>query len=160
MTQQVYCVIRKTWVAALPEELVRQKLLSYMIHHLGYPLSYLALEKELRQMPHLALSNQKIPNRRADLICFGKDIHPLFPLYPLLLVECKAIKLSSKVIDQVVGYNHSLQAYFVAIANEQEIKTGWYDKQKQEYVFVDTLPSYQDLLSSAIVGESRLSRNR
>lgn len=148
LTEQVYCLIRKTWVAAQPEELVRQRLLSHMIHNLGFPPSYLVLEKELRQMPHLEANSQQIPDRRADLICFGKDIHPKFPLYPLLLVECKAIKLSSKVIDQVVGYNHSMQAYFVAIANGQEIKTGWYDKEKKEYTFVNDLPRYTELLGA------------
>lgn len=145
---RMICQIRKTQVAASPEELVRQGLLSLMIHQLGYPPSYLVLEKELCQMPHLECHPQHIPDRRADLICFGKGIHPKHALYPLLLVECKAVKLTRKVWDQVVGYNHFLQAYFIAIANGEEIKTGWYDKDRKEYVFINTLPCYADLLSS------------
>lgn len=147
-SHQIYCHIRKIWVAALPEELVRQRLVSHMIHNLGFPPSYLVLEKELRQMPHLIQDQRQFPDRRADLICFGKDIHHKHTLYPLLLVECKAIKLTSKVFDQVVGYNHFLQAYFIAIVNEHEIKTGWYDQKKKEYVFVNNLPDYMTLLSS------------
>jgi hypothetical protein len=146
--EQIYCLIRKIWVAALPEELVRQRLLSHMIHTLGFPPSYLVLEKELRQMPHLTLNDYKIPDRRADLICFGKEIHPQHSLYPLLLVECKAVHLTSKVINQVVGYNYFIKAHFVAIANSQEIKTGWYDKEKKEHVFINTLPSYEGLLNT------------
>lgn len=144
----MYCLLRKTWVAAQPEELVRQKLLSQMIHHLGYPPGYLFLEKELKQMPHIALNAKGFPERRADLICFGKGIHPHHSLYPLLLVECKAVKLTSKVVDQVVGYNHYVQAYFIAIVNGEEMKTGWYQKEKNGYHFVDALPSYQELIKA------------
>lgn len=142
---QLYCPIRKLWVAALPEEVIRQKLVLQMIQQLGFPESCLVLEKGLSQMPHLALSGKEIPKRRADLICFSKGIHPYHDLYPLLLIECKAVKLTHKVINQVAGYNHFLQAYFIAIANEDEIKTGWYDAQSKDYVFVDYLPSYQQL---------------
>lgn len=145
--QQIYCHLRKIWVAALPEELVRQRLLLHMINNLNFPLSLLVLEKELRQMPHLEGDLGQFPNRRADLICFGKDIHPKYALYPLLLIECKAVKLTSKVVDQVVGYNHFLQACFIAIVNAEEIKTAWYDQEKKEYTFVNTLPDYATLLA-------------
>ena len=144
--QQIYCHLRKMWVTALPEELVRQRLISYMVNQLNFPQSYLVLEKELRQMPHLDGDLQQFPDRRADLICFSKDIHPRHTLYPLLLIECKAVKLTSKVVDQVVGYNHFLQAYFIAIVNSDEIRTGWYDREKKEYTFINTLPDYTSLL--------------
>lgn len=145
-TQQIYCHLRKMWVAALPEEIVRQRLLSHMVNHLNFPQNYLVLEKELRQMPHLSGDLRQFPDRRADLICFGKDIHPSHALYPLLLIECKAVKLTSKVIDQVVGYNHFLQAYFIAIVNADEIKTGWYNRETKEYSFVNTLPDFATLM--------------
>jgi Type I restriction enzyme R protein N terminus (HSDR_N) len=144
----LYCQIRKELVAALPEELVRQKLVDYMIRDLAYPEGLIAVEKGLSQMPHLILKGQKIPKRRADIICYGKGIHPQHNLYPLLLVECKAIKLTPKVINQVSGYNHYLQAYFICIANKAEIRTGWYDRNKKEYAFIDYLPRYEQLLRS------------
>lgn len=147
--QQIYCIVRKAWVAAQPEELVRQHLLAHMVHRLSYPMGNLVLEKELRQMPHLIGREGNVPNRRADIICFAKGNHPDHSLYPLLLVECKAVKLTSKVIDQVVGYNHYLGACFIAIANGQEIKTGWYDGEKNEYTFIDTLPDYSTLATKA-----------
>lgn len=150
MEEKVYCLIRKQHVAALPEEKIRQRLISLMIEALGFPFPYLAIEKNLKQMPHLQLTSQKIPNRRADLICYSKDIHPVHSLYPLLLVECKAVPLKDAVIQQVVSYNQFLKAYFIAVANEKEVKTGWFDHQKKRYVFVEGMPCYQDLLKSVV----------
>lgn len=146
--ERIYCLVRKIWVAASPEEIIRQQLVSHMIHHLGYPVSYLALEKELRRVPHLELSDKSIPDRRADLICFGKNIHPIHPLYPLLLVECKAVKITSRTLNQVAGYNHHLGAYFIAVVNGQEVRTGWLDAASKEYRFVNNLPTYTQLLQS------------
>lgn len=148
MTDQIYCPIRKSWVAALPEEIIRQRLISYMVRDLFFPPAYLVVEQGLHQLPHLALKDhKKTPKRRIDLLCYGKDIHPSHSLYPLLIVECKAVPLTDKVLNQVAGYNHFLQSYFIAVANEQEIRTGWYDPQKSSYQFINTLPTFNDLLA-------------
>ncbi len=144
---QIFCLIRKEWVAASPEERVRQQLVGQMIHHLGYPFAYIAVEKELRQMPHLALTDN-IPDRRIDVVCFAKGIHPQCELYPLLLIECKAVALTSKVMNQVVGYNHYVKAYFLAVANQEEVKVGWYNPSEKKYQFANYLPAYADLLGS------------
>lgn len=137
-TQQLYCQIRRTWVASLPEENVRQGVLSLLIDQLGYPLGCIALEKSLQQMPHLAGKGLKLPTRRADIVCFTKD------LTPLLLIECKAVPLTDKVINQAIGYNYFLAAPFVGVANAEHIRTGWYDPHKGAYTFVDGIPSYRE----------------
>lgn len=146
LNRQVFCPIRKLWVKATPEEIVRQNLLQQMIEALDYPFSYIAVEKELSQMPHV--STKEIPLRRADILCYGKDIHPHYSLYPLLLVECKAVKLTPKFINQVTGYNHFIQAYFVAVANQHEVQTGWYDPSQKKYIFTPYLPSFKQLTQS------------
>lgn len=151
---RIYDPIRKIAVLALPEEKVRQKLINRMIKELGFPKSYLAIEKDLCSLEHLkkeALSTK----RRADIICFAKDIHPNFTLYPLLMIECKAFKLSKKTIDQVVGYNHLIKAYFVAIANEYEIITIWYNIKEKKYKSVNFLPSYSELTQMVKYARSR-----
>lgn len=136
-------------MASLPEELIRQRLLRHMLEDKGFPASLIAVEKALKQMPHLSGVNPLyIPSRRADIICYGKGIHPEYDLYPLLLIECKAVKLTPRVINQVAGYNQFVKAFFIAIVNDHEIQTGWFDSKKKEYVFVKTLPSYQDLMFS------------
>lgn len=149
--KEVYCAIRKKWVKGLPEELVRQNLIAQMVHSLHYPIPLLSIEYPLEQLPHLASSALAIPDRRPDLICFAKNIHPDHALYPLLLVECKAVPLTSKVLQQVAGYNYFVQAYFIAIVNETEKKTGWYDPATQGYMFVDRLLSYPELLQSVTI---------
>jgi len=142
--EPIFCQVRREWVAATPEEGVRQHILGQMLQK-GYPLAGIAVEKSMRHMPHLSTYNGHIPERRFDIVCFSKGIHPEFSLYPLLLVECKAVKLSDKVINQVVGYNHFVGAFFVCIVNQLEIKTGSYDAASRGYKFVDYMPSYHDL---------------
>lgn len=147
----IYCPIRKEWVAALPEEHVRQRMLLHMINDCGFPLSLIAVETSLKQLPHLAATDlHQIPNRRADIICFAKQQNSVGGLYPLLTVECKAVKLTPKVINQVVGYNYFVKASFVVIVNQTEIRTGWYDKSHETYTFVNYLPSYRDLMASLV----------
>lgn len=141
----IICAARKIAVELTPEEQVRQNLLSLMVNQLGYPSGYLAVEKELSQIPHLSLREVKLPSRRADIICFGRGNEPNSPLLPLLLIECKAIKLSLKVINQVIGYNYFVQSPFIAVANAQEIRFGACDPRTGEYSFLPYLPRYQDL---------------
>lgn len=157
----IYCLIRKEFVASLPEEVIRQRFLRHMLEDKGFPASLIAVEKALKQMPHLSGMNpMHIPSRRADIICYGKGIHPGYDLYPLLLIECKAVKLTSRVINQVAGYNQFVKAFFIAIVNDCEIQTGWFDPKKKEYVFTKALPSYQDLMFSLSGVDSFLLRER
>ncbi len=128
--------VRNCFVAATPEERVRQKWLQAMISDLGYPREFLAVEKELRHLPHL-LHDPHVPERRADIICFARGIHAEHPLYPLLLIECKQDILSAKALDQVMAYNYYVGAPFVAAVNGTHIimNRG-----------LHTLPSYQELM--------------
>jgi Type I restriction enzyme R protein N terminus (HSDR_N) len=142
----LFCQVRSKWVKSTPEELVRQRCLHFMINDLGYPRAQIVLEKELRQMPHLTLK-RNLPRRRADILCFSKKFPAGSDLYPLLLVECKALKLTDKVINQVTSYNQFLGASFVAVVNPEEIRIGWYDDKAQEYVFVNEWIHYNDLVN-------------
>lgn len=138
-------------MAAAPEEKVRQKLLDHMVRKLRFPANGLAVEKSLDQLPHLQNSPIELPQRRADIVYQGNDIHAEWPIYPLLLVECKAVPLTDATIRQVTGYNYYLKSYFVAIANDREIKMGWFDKDKQDYEFIPFLPPYEQLLRSLVI---------
>lgn len=143
---QLFCAVRKQWVAALPEEMVRQRILKHMIEDKGYPLSLIAVEQSLRLLPHLSQEiRRSVPNRRADIVCF---VPAASTLHPLLIIECKAIKLSASVINQIVGYNHFVRSHFIAIANQEEIRTGWYHAGNQEYAFSPFLPTYAEMCSA------------
>lgn len=145
MSNLLFDPVRKVRVLPLPEEIIRQKLINKMINQLGYPISLLAIEKDLSNLPHLL--NKKFPSqkRRADIICFAKGINSDFSIYPLLMIECKACKLTKKTIDQVLGYNHFVRSYFVSIANEKEIITFWYSIKKKQYSHINFLPGYEQL---------------
>jgi len=144
----LYCPVRKSWCKALPEEVVRINLINRMIGELAFPDHSLAVEKELRHLPHLELGIQ-VPDRRADILCFAKGIHPKIDLYPLLMIECKSVKITDKVIGQVVGYNHYVHACYVCVANQDEIRTGWRNRQGT-YDFISFLPSYEQLKSQLL----------
>ncbi|NGX47135.1 MAG: hypothetical protein K1000chlam3_00506 [Chlamydiae bacterium] len=136
----LYDPFRKLWVAALPEEVVRQKLLHVMITQLGFPKNFLVVEKQLSELPHLS-GMVGLPKRRADILCFAKEIHAQFPLFPLLLVECKEGKVGEEAAAQALGYNHYVQAPYVAIAGENEVRL----VHPQRLSF---LPKYSELLES------------
>jgi len=142
---ELFCPIRRERVADLPEERVRQRLIDKMTTGLGYPPQSLAVEKALSQFPHL-VHQKSLPDCRVDIACFAKGIHPRHEIFPLLIVECKAVPLSAKVVEQVVGYNYYCGAPFVAVANESSLRLGW--RGEDGYEFVETLPSYQELVSS------------
>lgn len=138
---KLYDPIRKSWVKQTPEELVRQKWIHYMIHELEYPVSLLSVEKELSQLPHL--KGLPIPKRRFDIVAFWKNSST--ELIPLLIIECKARPLTPTFARQVTGYNASVQAPFVAIANAHQILTGKYDEESASFQFTEGLPSYRKM---------------
>ena len=148
----IYDEIRKKWITATPEELVRQSLLKKMMGELSFPRELIAVEKSLKEMPHLShYHSLALPSRRMDIVCFGKGIHPKFSLYPLLVIECKEDQKEAKsAMDQVMGYNHYLQAYFVAVAHPGGVEVGY--KDSHQYSFLSYLPSFQDLLQSVMRG--------
>lgn len=143
--------IRNCFVPALPEEKIRQRLISFMIGPLGFPKSYLSVEKDIKSLPHMENREFISNKRRIDLLCFANGIHSEYELYPLVIIECKAIPLSEQVVAQVLGYNHYVQAPFCAIVNAFEIKTFWKDRGTDKIQIVNFLPSYKELVEKSKV---------
>jgi sulfur carrier protein ThiS len=135
--REVFDEIRSCWVAATPEEIVRQLWIKKMVQELGFPKELIAVEKELKALPHLA--SAPVPDRRIDVLCFTNTES----LVPLLLMECKAEQILPKAIEQVMGYNLYVQAPFVAIANDREICF------RYNQCILNRLPSYTELLAYA-----------
>jgi hypothetical protein len=136
--------VRLCWVKATPEEQIRQCWLKWMIHGLQYPKELLVVEKELKELPHLY--GRKVPERRLDILCYGKGIHPCFPLYPLVMIECKDERLTDEAVDQVIGYNHYVKAYFIAVVNFDETRLGFFNTNEKEYQFYSVFPSFKELM--------------
>lgn len=144
--EELFDPFRKRWVKATPEERVRQKWLQVLQVQLGFPKELIAVEKELKELAHISSAP---PDRRADILCFAKGIHPEHSLYPILLIECKEnIKEESQAIEQVIGYNHFVNAYFVAALCDEGCKFGFFDKELKSYKFFPSIPSYIQLVRS------------
>ncbi len=152
---RLYDPIRRSWVERTPEEEVRQQLIDQMIHALQFPKSLVVVEKELEQLPHLQGKVWPAQKRRIDILAFGRQIHPHYSLYPLLMIECKAEADLKMAIEQIIGYNYYVRSYFLSVANQKEVKTFWYDKQKKEYLFIPRLLSYREMMKECAPCKSR-----
>ena len=119
----IFDIIRKQYVTLTPEEWVRQ----HCVHLLAntYPKELIAVEGSLE------VNKQK---KRFDILVYDKE------LKPFLLVECKRteVEITQKTIDQVLAYNHTLNAPNVFLTN------GLYHfilaKQGNNYSFQSNLP--------------------
>lgn len=115
-----------------------------MIHQLGFPRELIVVEKELKELPHLQRLTP--PDRRLDILCYTRDFQPL------LLIECKqggaktCQNFLDRALEQVIGYNDCVQASFIALACDSEIRVGYRESASQRYVFGNALPQYQELI--------------
>lgn len=102
----IFDEVRKKWVVLTPEEWVRQNFLQYLVQVKKYPASLIAVEKEI------ILGDIK---KRFDIVVYDKTHQPF------MIVECKEmeVKLDSKVLDQVLRYNITLQVPLLVVTNGQ-----------------------------------------
>jgi len=139
--QEIFDPIRQKWILATPEEIVRQKCISYLVENCSFPLEVISVEKKLSELPSLCERKKSLPERRLDVLCFGPEL-----AFPLLLIECKAIALQDKMLSQVWGYNAFIGAPFVALVNDKEIRMGWEENGESRYR--DFIPTYQELIKA------------
>lgn len=133
--------VRKNLIYITPEETVRQKVISYLIDVLDVPAEMISVEAHLS---HYGVKS----NRRADIIVHGADDAGI--LRPVAIVECKApgIILGEKAADQITDYCNSLGCDFAMMVNDCESFTYHYDEKRDEYVQIDGLPKYTELLEN------------
>ena len=133
--------VRKKLIYITPEETVRQKIISYLIDVLGVPAEMISVEAHLS---HYGVRSK----RRADIIVHGTDSEGV--LRPVAIVECKApgIILGEKAADQITDYCNSLGCDFAMMVNDCESFTYHYDEKRNEYIQIDGLPKYSELLEN------------
>ena len=97
-------MVRKKWVLLTPEEHVRQLLVHYLVHSMGYPQGVIALEKSL-----LIAGRTK----RFDMVVYSRN-H-----VPWMLIECKApeVAISEHSLVQALHYHSLLQAAYIVLCN-------------------------------------------
>lgn len=142
LTRKIFDEVRKIWVKATPEEQVRQLWLQRMSRDLGYPRELIVVERAIKELPHLA--SAEVPDRRLDILCYGKGGDSA--LFPLLLIECKDERITEGALNQVIGYNHYIGAHFTAAVNQAEVRFRYFDKAKNQYIFCDFLPTFKELM--------------
>lgn len=121
--------LRKKYFVLTPEEWVRQHFVQYLIDKKKYPVSLIALEKQL------TINNRK---KRTDILIFNANGNPD------IIVECKAphIKISQDTFDQIARYNLKLKANYLIVTNGLEHFYCKMDFKNETYIFLKDIPNY------------------
>lgn len=136
---KILCVVRTSWVTATPEEKLRQTILRYMLGKGGYPKGCVAVE--------VLVGGSS--GRRADIVVYTNT--PSKGFSPLFIVECKAVKLTPSMLQQVGGYNYFFEAPFIALANAEESYWGWLDSTTKSYRLQWGFPSFKELTEMSLL---------
>ena len=122
--------LRKKYMVLTPEEWVRQHFVRFLIDNKNYPISLIALEKQL------LVNNRK---KRSDILVFNTTGEPE------ILVECKApqIRITQATFDQIARYNLKLKANYLIVTNGLEHFYCKMDFENKKYVFLKEVPDYK-----------------
>lgn len=125
----IFDKLRKKYTVLTPEEWVRQHFVNFLIEEKNYPISLIALEKQL------VINNKK---KRTDILIFNKEGNHH------IIVECKApsIKITQDTFDQIARYNLKLKADFLIVTNGLEHFFCKMDFEKETYIFLKDVPNY------------------
>lgn len=128
----IFDVIRRRYVALTPEEWVRQHFVHFLIAHKKYPATLMSNEVLLD------LNGMK---KRCDTILYKKD------LLAQMIIEYKAphIEITQKVFTQISNYNLVLKVDYLIVSNGIDHYCCKMDYDKQTYVFLTDIPSYDQL---------------
>jgi len=126
--EQIFCIIRKRWILITPEEWVRQNFLLYLTEVLQYPVSLIAVEKQLM------LGDLK---KRFDIVVYDQQ-----KTTPFIIVECKEmnVQLTESVLQQALRYNSQMQAPFLLITNGSHCFG--FEKREDSFSEIDFIPSF------------------
>jgi len=122
--------LRKKYFVLTPEEWVRQHFVQFLIDEKKYPVSLIALEKQL------TINNLK---KRTDIVIYNKLGDPD------IIVECKAphIKITQATFDQIARYNLKLKANYLIVTNGLEHFFCKMDFENEPYIFLKDIPDYK-----------------
>lgn len=131
--EQLFCPFRRKYVAATPEEAVRQTFLRALVEQYGYPQSLIGVEVPIAVGAGV--------DKRCDAVVYSKT------LQPLMLLEFKAehVALTADVLDQAAVYNTTLHAPYLILANGKQTVVASVDSERQ-IKFLNYIPSWNQLL--------------
>jgi len=122
--------LRKKYFVLTPEEWVRQHFVQFLIKEKKYPISLIAIEKQL------TINNLK---KRTDIVIYNKLGNPD------IIVECKApqIKITQATFDQIARYNLKLKANYLIVTNGLDHFFCKMDVENETYIFLKDIPDYK-----------------
>lgn len=122
----IRCIARKKWVIITPEEWVRQNFILYLTEVMHYPLSLMAVEKQIT-LGELS--------KRFDIVVYKND-------QPWMLVECKEmnVPITAETFSQLLRYNISLQAAVFVLTNGTSCFA--FEKKDKAVLSLDALPAF------------------
>ena len=123
---KIFCICRKKWVSLKPEEWVRQNFILFLSEVLKYPVSLIAVEKQIKLGPL---------KKRFDLVVFKNS-------EPFILIECKemGVPLSENVLTQALSYYSEIQAKYLLITNGNQ--TLAFQKNGGKLTEADEIPAF------------------
>ncbi|MCC8044863.1 MAG: type I restriction enzyme HsdR N-terminal domain-containing protein [Clostridiales bacterium] len=132
--------IRQKLIYITPEETVRQTVISYLVNEVHVPKQMLLVEEHLS---HYGIKSKK----RADIIIHKLDTDD--KLAPVAIVECKApdVRLDEKALEQLMGYCDAIGVDYALLTNGEEKISIRYNPKSDNYMVIESLPSYNDILS-------------
>ncbi|MFK8104847.1 MAG: type I restriction enzyme HsdR N-terminal domain-containing protein [Saprospiraceae bacterium] len=128
----IFDPLRRKYLVAGPEELVRQLVIFYFIQQLAYNKNRIKVEMGLK-VNTLA--------RRCDILVYDNSVQAF------LLVECKAPKvdITQATFEQIARYNMPLQVPFLMVTNGIKTYCCQIHYDTQSFTFLDHIPPYPTL---------------
>ena len=125
----IFDIIRKKYVILTPEEWVRQHVVHFLLKEKSYPISLVAVEKQIK-------INKRV--KRTDIIVYNKLGTPE------VLIECKApsVKISQTTFDQIARYNLTANSKYLMVTNGLAHYFCQIDSIRETYIFLEDIPSY------------------
>ena len=136
-----YDPYRKRLVQITPEETIRQKFANYLVREIGIPANCL-----LTEVP-ISYYGEKVPGR-ADIVIHKYMTDEVFE--PIAVIECKNnfVSLTDGVAEQAIRYCDAICAEYFIITNGIEYKIAHYKAEDNEYIWLDRLMHYDEMLKS------------
>ncbi len=136
----IFCPFRRKYVAATPEEYVRQTFLHALVEQFGYPQSLIGVEVPIAVGAGV--------DKRCDAVVYSRS------LQPLVLIEFKApeVAITQTTLDQAAVYNTTVHAPYLILANGKQTMVARIDKQSangeqtEQIQFLNHIPSWNQLL--------------
>ncbi|MCP4441276.1 MAG: type I restriction enzyme HsdR N-terminal domain-containing protein [Aureispira sp.] len=128
----VYGLVRKKYLKATPEEMVRQLILLYLTKEKGYPVGRIRTEMGLKVNDM---------DKRSDVLVYNDAFEPI------LLIECKSAKvpISESTFLQIANYNKTLKVPYLLLTNGPVTCCCKLAEGGQSFDFLENIPPYDKI---------------